>query len=200
MKKLTSCLPVLALVLLGFGSSSCYLNDEAITENTEVVITALNGEYIADLMFESEEDHNTYAFMDEDILTVQRLVFETVLSHKKELKALKSPTIFIAHNAETFLYLHNLGGGASDAKNTLALYTSYTTLDNYIILVSPQLWTNPDRNVVAETMIHENGHFVSEILDGDPDSNHSDPSYWGKNGLVSIVLNKWLKLESEVSK
>lgn len=177
-------------VLLAGYLSGCNWLDKYVEYHTSVVVTETEGDVSIDLRLEDAADLDISEVTLGDLLTVQRLFYETVLPHRNTLL---HATVFLPHDATSWTCMYNLATGR-DGKNVAGSHTTDTDLARYLVLINPDVWRTYKRDALIEVYIHELTHEAAYLLDGDTDGGHKRTIYWGEHGLVQLVLTKWLAI------
>lgn len=134
------------------------------------------------ILAENESDLDSDVISD--LVWVQTHMSNTILPDDNGLKHI---TVFLPDTEESFTEARNCLAGMKPGVISMA----FTTPARKIVVFNPTTWRDLSRDDVVETYIHELMHYVAYKLDGDMDASHLKSAYWGKNGLVSIILKEW---------
>lgn len=153
-----------------------------IQDHTNASKTFVKNEYKINIKVEDKKDLDNASILD--LFWIQKQIHQTIIPDDKGIKKVN---IFIASTENSFEYVCYR---AKD-KKLFGCIDVFEMVDGIInIYYNPNRWRSTKENTI-ETFIHELIHYVSYKLDGNGDGGHSNPDYWGKNGLLKQIYNEW---------
>lgn len=153
--------------------------DSLILEHTEKEIQVDRADYMLLVLFEDSGDVSKSSFTLDDILDLQQLMYQHTL--REEYKSL---TVWVAHDMQTWDSVMDLDPHKTPSTNIFGAFTVYTSLDSFVVLISPVRWCCADRQTLARLFLHEMIHWI--------ESSHENLAYYGDNGLIQEILDEWV--------
>lgn len=117
-----------------------------------------------------------------EMLWAQRRVAEII----PDDDGLKHVTVFLPATEDSYIAVRKCIIRAGDNPGV-----AFSAPRSRTVVFRPRTWHERPLEYVVETYIHELMHYVALKIDGDMDAGHKRPEYWGKGGLVAIILEEW---------
>jgi len=142
-----------------------------------------NDEFSVTIISDRNDDSDSVERLFADMLCVQT---EWHNKANKKIDELKSVTVFAPRSLDDWNSLMNLDPDDSGL-NTLGFYADETSLDRFVIGLSPSLFSEKSKHSAIEIYAHELGHYVSLQTTGSTDDEQTNIELWGNDGLSGSV-------------